>query len=126
MKRLWIALALLAVVFTGTLVSSHYLSDFSTQLTGLLEQAERKAEEGDWPGADRLTQEALDRWESWDFYLYTMLRHSDTDKVQTGFREVREFINCREGGEYSAANARLIAEIELLSEMEQFTLKNIL
>ena len=35
-------------------------------------------------------------------------------------------IRCEEGGEYSAANARLIAELELLAEAEQLNLKNIL
>lgn len=126
MKRLWIATALLLAVFAATLVNSHYLKGYATQLTGLLTQAEAKAEGGDWSGADALTREALRLWEGNDLYLYTMLRHADTDLVYTGFKEVGEFIQCQEGGEYSAANARLIAQIELLYEMEQFTLKNLL
>lgn len=126
MKRLWIAVALLAALFVSTLFSSQYLKSLATDLTGTLEQAETMAEQGDWSGAGRLTQEAQARWKNHDMYLYTMLRHSDTDLVETGFREVQEFIDCQEGGEYSAANARLIAQIELLYEMEQFTLKNLL
>ncbi len=66
------------------------------------------------------------RWEDQEKYLYTVLRHSDTDEIFTSFREVGEFINCQEGGEYSAANARLIAQIELLYKMEQFNLKTLL
>lgn len=126
MKRLWIALALLCAVFVSTLLSSHYLKSFAIDLTGMLEQAEVMAEQGDWTGADRMTQKALDGWKHHNTYLYTMLRHADTDLVETSFREVQEFINCQEGGEYSAANARLIAQIELLYEMEQFTLINLL
>ena len=126
MKRLWFAVAVMAVIFTATLFNSHYLKGFATGLTDLLVRAESQAEAGNWQEADRLTREALDSWDRHDMYLYTMLRHADTDQVHTGFREVQEFINCQEGGEYSAANARLIAQVELLYEMEQFNLKNLL
>ena len=126
MKRLWIAVGLLCAVFAATLLNSHYLLGFTGELAEYLVQAEERAEQGDWKDSDELTKQALDLWESHDFYLYTMLRHADADQVLSGFREVQEFINCQEGGEYSAANARLIAQIELLSEMEQFTIKNLL
>lgn len=126
MKRLWIAVAILCVVFAATLYSSHYLNGFANEMADLLVLAEQRAEDGDWEQADRLTGEALDIWDAHDLYLYTTLRHADTDQVHTGFREVQEFINCQEGGEYSAANAKLIAQIELLWEMEQFSLKNLL
>lgn len=126
MKRLWIAVGLLCAVFAATLCSSFYLKSFTNDMTGLLTQAEANAETGDWGGAEGLTKSALEIWQQHDMYLYTFLRHSDTDQVHTGFREVQEFINCQESGEYSAANARLIAQIELLYEMEQFSLKNLL
>ena len=51
---------------------------------------------------------------------------AEHDSIYTSFREVVEFLDSREQGEYSAANARLIALIELLNESEQLTLKNIL
>lgn len=123
MKRLWFAVGVMAVLFTATLLNSRYLRNFSAGLTDRLVQAEVQAEAGNWEEAGRLTKEALDVWTSHDMYLYTVLRHSDTDQIHTGFREVQEFINCQEGGEYSAANARLISQVELLYEMEQFNLK---
>ena len=60
-----------------------------------------------------------------DGYLHVTLRHSDTDLIHVGFQEVLEFIECQEGGEYSAANARLAAQIQLIYESEQLTLKNV-
>ena len=78
MRRLWIAVAFLAAVFAATLVNSHYLKTFSTELTSLLTQAESLAERGEWSEAESLTQQALASWEEHDLYLYTMLRHSDT------------------------------------------------
>ena len=126
MKRVWIAVALLLAVLAGTLSHSFYLNSFTQELTGLLEAAEAKAEQNEWAIAEELTQLAHHKWDEKTAYLHILLRHSETDEVYTSFREVAEFIQCQEGGEYSAANARLIAELELLAEAEQLNLKNIL
>lgn len=126
MKRIWIACGLLTVILVATLCNSHYLTTYATSLTDLLKQAEIAAEGGDWEKAATLTKTAHERWDEKESYLHITLRHSDTDQVYTGFREVTEFIQCQEGGEYSAANAKLIAWIELLYEMEQLNLKNLL
>lgn len=126
MKRIVIAAALLLVTFAATLGHSFYISSFVGEMTAILEAAEAQAEDGNWDGAKDLTQTARERWEAKEIYLHILLRHSETDSVYIGFREVAEFIQCQEGGEYSAANARLIAELELLSEAEQLTLKNVL
>ena len=126
MKRLWIACGILIAVFAATLFNAHYLKGFTTQLTDLLTRAEAAAEVQSWEEAATLTKQAYEKWEGNDAYLHIMLRHSDTDQVHTGFQEVLEFIQCREGGEYSAANAKLIAQIDLLYEAEQLTLKNVL
>lgn len=126
MKQMWVAVCILGLMFAGTLTHSFYIGGFVRELTATLEEAELRAEEGDWDRAAQLTQNARERWEERRCYLHITLRHSDTDAVYTGFREVAEFIQCREGGEYSAANARLIAELELLAGAEQFTVENIL
>lgn len=126
MKRILIACAILLLLFSAALAHSFYISSFTGELTALLEAAEVNAENNDWASAETLTQTARERWGSADAYLHILLRHSETDAVYTGFREVAEFIQCQEGGEYSAANARLIAELELLAEAEQLTLKNVL
>lgn len=126
MKRIIIAASILLLIFFATLGHSFYLSSFTRDLTTLLETAESQAEKEDWQAARELTLSAANKWEDKDVYLHILLRHSETDSVYSGFREVMEFIQCQEGGEYSAANARLIAELELLSGSEQLTLKNIL
>ena len=126
MKRLWIASAILLLLFVGTMAHSFYISSVTEQIASILHEAEAKAENNEWESAQRLTEIAQEKWEAKDAYLYILLRHSETDSVYTSFREVAEFIQCQEGGEYSAANARLIAQLELLAEAEQLTLKNIL
>lgn len=126
MKPLWIASAMLAAVLCATLYNSWYMARLSDELTVTLIQAETLAERGEWGRAEALTRQAYDRWESQDYYLHITLRHTDTDQIHSGFREVLEFITCQEEGEYSAANARLITQIELVAGAEHPTLKNIL
>lgn len=127
MKRIGIALAVMALILGGTLCHSFYISRFSNDLATLLEAAEAEAESGNWDKAVALTRTAQGKWADHDCYLHVTLRHDVTDGVYTSFREILEFLQCQEdGGEYSAANARLIAQLELLSEAEQLTLQNIL
>lgn len=126
MKRVWIAIGLLLIVLSGTLAHSFYIASFSHDLTLLLEAAESEAEQGAWDKAEELTRTARQKWDRRSTYLHITLRHDETDEIYTGFREVAEFIQCQEGGEYSAANARLIASLELMAEAEQLTLKNVL
>lgn len=126
MKRLVIAISILLLIFVLTLSHSFYISSFTRELTVLLENAEGNAEKGDWRSAEKLTQTALEKWEKKGTYLHILLQHSDNDSVYTNFQVVNEFIQCQEAGEYSAANARLIAELELLAEAEQLTLQNVL
>lgn len=127
MRRLWISVAVLALLFCLTMFNSRYLDSYTKELTTLLRQAELCAADGDWDAAADKTEAALDRWKSRETYLHMILQHRDTDEVLLSFQEVRQLIAHQEhGGEYSAANARLITQIGLLSEMEELNLKNIL
>ena len=127
MRRLTLSLLVLAGLVGLTLYNSHYLNDYTKELTTLLKQAEAAAADGDWDAAADKTEAALDRWKCKESYLHTVLQHRDTDNVLLAFHEVRQLIAHQEdGGEYSAANAKLIAQIELLYEMEQLNWKNLL
>lgn len=126
MKQIWIAVGLLLAILAGTLAHSFYLSGFTGELTALLEQAEERAEAGDWVAASEYNRKAHQVWDEKEIYLYLLLRHQDADEIYMSFCEVAEFLECEEGGEYSAANAKLIAQLKLLTEAEQLTLKNIL
>lgn len=126
MKRFWIALALLALVFSASWGNTFYLEHLAGQLSAMLAQAEALGEAGDWDGAMELTRRAEALWEEHDTYLHVTLRHGDTDAIFLSFQEVKELIHCREEGEYSAANAVLLGHIHLLYEQEQFNLKNLL
>lgn len=127
MRRMFIAFAVLFALFGSTLYNSYYLKHYTKALNQFLVEAEACAAAGDWDAAADKTEAALDYWHSHETYLHMVLQHRDTDEVLLSFHEVRQLITYQEdGGEYAAANSRLIKQIGLLCEMEELNLKNIL
>ena len=125
MKRLWSAAALLLVLLGGALWNAWYADRLSGRMAGQLEQAQELADRGDWEGAARLSRESFGLWQAHDAYLHVMMRHSDTDQILRGFRALDQYLALEESDQYTAANAELICQLELLSEMEQPSLVNI-
>ena len=126
MKRLWIAAILLCALLGATLANAWYLGHLTGELTAALEESEALAEAGDWAGAQAATEAAVRRLNNHEPYLHILLRPSDPAQIDAGVQEAMEYLDCREAGEYSAANARLMLRLGLLSEAERLTLKNVL
>lgn len=126
MKRLVSAAALLLILLGGSLWNAWYADRLTGRMAGQLEQAQEQAARGDWEGAARLSRESFGLWQAHDAYLHVMMRHSDTDQILRAFRAVEQYLALEEPDQYTAANAELICQLELLSEMEQPSLVNIL
>lgn len=128
MRRLYLSIGLIALLAALSALHVWHLNDFTGQLTAQLTQAQALAEEGDWEGAARLTQQAKERWMGHQGYLHTTLHHNDIDAVLISLDETLAFLEGAEKqtAEYAAANARLLTQLELLVEAELPTLTNIL
>lgn len=127
MKRLWITAGILILLCAAALVNVAFLNGMTEEITASLLQAQELAEGGDWEEAASLTIQADQQFRGQTFYLHITLRHSDIDEVEIAFQEVEQLLAHRERlGEYAAANARLVARLELLAESEHVTLRNIL
>ena len=126
MRRLWIAVTILLVMLGGTLANSYCLNNIINGYTQQLTEAHRLAETDDWNSASKLTAQVTERWHKHDFYFHVMLPHRDIDDIHLTFQEVEEYLKLEESDQYNAANAKLIAQLELLAEMERLNLKNIL
>ncbi len=128
MKRLYIALGLVALLAVMCTVHTVYLGRLTADLSGLLAQAQEQVERGDWAGADRLTRQSKEIWVEHEGYLHTTLRHTDIDAILVSFDEALAFLRAgeRQSAEYAAVNARLITQIGLLLESELPTLTNLL
>ena len=126
MRRLWIAAGLLVLLLGASLVNAWYIQDLTGGMGERLRQAQDCAAREDWERAEALTRQVYEDWQSHHFYLHCVMRHGDTDQILRGFRGVLEYLPLREPDQYNAANADLIAQLELLAEMEQVSVANVL
>ena len=126
MKKGWLAIGLLAGMVALSLWHVSALRGLTTELGEQLRRAEALAEQGDWDKAAELTRAASERWDGRAFYLHVTLDHKTADDIAVGFAETLEFLEWQEAGEYSAANARLMEQLELLGEVERPNLENLL
>ena len=126
MRRLWIAAGLVGLLLAASLTNAWYAQKITDDMGRRLERAQELAQGEDWGEAERITRQVFQDWEERHFYFHTLMRHSDTDEILRAFREVLEYLEVREIDQYRAANADLVAQLELLAEMEQATLVNVL
>ena len=126
MKRLWIAAALLAFLLGASLANAWYAQRLTEDLGQRLRQAQALTQEENWDQAQSVTRQVYEDWQSHHFYFHTLMRHSDTDQILRGFRQVLEYLSLQEPDQYNAANADLIAQLELLAEMEHASVVNVL
>ena len=126
MRRLWAAAAILALLLAGSLANGWYAQRLTDRMGERLSRAQQLAGQGAWTEAETLTRQAYDDWQGHHFYLHIVMRHSDTDDIGKAFRAVLEYLPLQEPDQYNAANADLIAQLELLAEMEQATVVNVL
>ncbi len=128
MKRLVIAACLLVLLLGLSAVHVYCLHCLTEELTAALEQAQGEAEAGHWEVAAAITQRAKNRWMENEGYLHATLHHRDIDAVLSYFGETLAYLQGqeRQPAEYAAANARLITQLELITEGEMPTWKNLL
>lgn len=126
MKKGWLAVAFLIIMAALGLWHVDTLGDLTDSLCRDLTQAESLTESGDWAQAGELTAHAAQRWDDRQMYLHITLDHEATDQISVSFSEVTEFLEHQEAGEYSAANARLMEQLELLGTAERPLLENLL
>lgn len=126
MKRLWISLAALALIFCATLWNTARVTAVTDSISSKLEEAESAVTEGEWRRATALTESAQQEWERVDRYFSVVLRHADTDDVTTTFQEVQGFLQWEAEAEYTSVNSALVEKVKHLSEVETLTWNNLL
>ena len=126
MRRLWLAAGLLVLLLAASLTNGWYAQKLTGGMREDLRQAQLLASQENWSRAEAMTRQVYEDWQNHHFYFHTLMRHSDTDQVLRAFRQVLEYLRLQEPDQYNAANADLMAQLELLAEMEQATVVNVL
>lgn len=126
MRRLWGAAALLLALLALSLGNARYARSLTASMAGRLAQAQTMAAQGDWARAGDLAGESFHTWQSHQLYLHVVMRHGDTDQILLSFRALQQYLDLEDAGQYAAASAQLITQLELLAQLERPSLDNIL
>ena len=126
MKRLWISLAVLSITATAALYSGSHLGRLSSQMGILLADAEQSALIGDWNKAAQLTDQAYHTWEQQTIFLYSTLRHTDTDNVYLYLKQAQCFAKEQDEHGYLTASSALQSKLWLMEEAEGLSIENVL
>ena len=126
MKRLWISLAVLGMTGAAALYSGSHLGRLSSQMGMLLAEAEQAAISTDWSRAEQLTDEAYQMWEKQTVFLYSTLRHTDTDNIYLYLKQAQCFVKEQDEHGYLTANSALQGKLWLMEEAEGLSIENVL
>lgn len=126
MKHLWISIGILSVLLCALLANNMHLKSIIAPMTEQLSQATELAKDEQWNKAQDLLKQTQAKWDEKGSYLHILLQHKEIDEVALLFHEADEYLQCQKIGEFSAVNARLMEQLNLICEMEQLTLHNIL
>ena len=91
-----------------------------------LEQAEQLASQEDWSGAAEALSAGYRDWSSRQFRLHIIQRHDILSAAEAMYCRALAFASAEEESEFRAELADLRTQLRILSEAEQFDLKNIL
>lgn len=91
-----------------------------------LSRSETAALDGDWDGAVRSFNAALDEWLASEKYRDIFIRHSESDSCSDAFRELNEALLSESGKEIQALYRKLQQHVQSIAKMEKLRLGNIL
>ena len=88
MRNAYVALALLVLIFIGTLINIHYLDGFVDELESYVIESGEHADAGDYQAAERSLRQAIDLWNGSDGYTHVFIRHSEINSTSDAFYEL--------------------------------------
>lgn len=125
-KGLCIPAAVLAATLAFCLWNSAAMEDHTTRWQSQLEEADRLARLGDWAGAAGAVQNGYADWTRSQTYLHIVTSHDAVDGAEAMYHRAMAFAEREEDSELRAELADLRAQLRLLAEMEEFSLRNVL
>lgn len=125
MKRLLLAVLILCATVGAAIWNTQRLDGFTSQMISLISQAGQAAGEERWEDTSALLDQAQTLWEGNTAYLHVTLRHADIDAITLSLSQLRQYTLGRDGNQWRICASNLSLQLQLLSEMEALTLKNV-
>ena len=126
MKHFYIPVGILAVILGLSLWAGRYVEARTDQWNALLAQADQLGSAEDWDAARNRMESTYADWQSSQTLFHIIMEHSELDEAEDLF--VGALAVCREedDADFHQLLAQLMKQLELLSETQQASVKNIL
>lgn len=126
MKSLYIPAGILAVILGFSLWSGRYVEQRTGHWSALLEQADQRGRQEDWEAAREQMEKTYQDWQGSQTFFHIIMDHNELDEAEDLFAGA--FAMCREedDADFHQLVSQLIKQLELLSETQQASIKNIL
>lgn len=127
MKRgLFIPAAVLAAVLAFCVWNGAAMAGRTLRWQEELKKADRLAQAGEWEDASAALTEGYADWSRSQTYLHIVTSHDAVDGAEAMYHRAMAFAEREEDSELRAELADLRAQLRLLAEMEEFSLRNVL
>lgn len=126
MKRLWIGIAILAVLLAGSLSISFAMEKIHRPIARDLESAAQKALDEDWETALTLFHKANARWEKYHRFTAAFADHTPMDEMDTLLEELEIYAKQQENPHFSATCAHLYFMATAIAESHSASWWNLL
>ena len=125
MKREYVAVLIIAAIFSLALINVHHIESKTLALTSDIELAEKLYFDDDSEGAVSSLEKSLSNWLSWDSYSHVMLRHSEVDVITDAYYELLSELE-GEAKVSQAAFDKLKEVLSSIADKERISLNSIL
>lgn len=117
---------LLAAILTASILNCWMMQRETTRWQAQVQTVEAAAAEGNWGKADAALAGSYADWSARQTYLHIVAEHAAVDGADVLFRRCAAFLAEKDLSEFQAEAIGLCHQLQLLYEMEQFSIKNIL
>jgi hypothetical protein len=125
MKKEIIIGCFLLILLSASFINIHFLNKLTDNVTHLIEESEKSAEQNDWIKAEKKAEEAVNLWSDSDGYTHLVLRHPEVESVTDAIYGYTEQIYAREEGSAKGAAQAAISRLKSISSIEQIKLGSI-
>lgn len=125
MKFFWIPAAILALLLTLSILSAAAVNAAVEPWRAALEEAAEAAGE-DWERAERIVGETRAAWEARHAQLHVITAHDALDAADALFAAAESAAAARDEADFRTALAQLDAQLRVVAERQQPTLRNVL
>jgi len=126
MKSFAPPLLLLAAILIFSIWNCNTMKSDTDRWSDQMEQVDALAVSGDWKLALSGLADSYDDWSGNQTYLHIVAEHDAVDSTEGMYLRAQAFARTEELTEFRAEIADLRNHLRLLSEMERFSIKNVL